>query len=495
MLSYGLTGLRKSLAFLFIAARILSRLSAQSACESAVLLHRQSQIAAALPLYETCLRSDPANVQARSNWGAALAHEGRYTEAIEQDRNALRNAPAAMSDALRLNLALAYYKSGRISEALVEFETLRREQPGNRRVTILLAECRIMLGAPAQAIGLLQPLEAAAPDDLTVAYLLGSALLRNGEVAQGQRLLDRILRNGESAEGHMLLGVTMFQAADYPGAVRELGLAQKLRPDLPTLQSYYGQALLNTGDATAASEAFERELQRNGADFESNLRLGEIHVARKQFDDARPLLERAAQIRPDSAEARDALAAARDRRMQQAPAGDDGPAIGSVAPRFLLARAGSGEPVDLRDLLRNGALVAVFGSYTCPQLRTAAPVLNELSKKFGPRVTFALVYVSEAHGSGAWQSTANEREHIDLPAERTMADKQEHAALCLRKLRIPYQALVDGMDRATEKAYAAWPSRVYVIDRQGRITFQTRLTELEFDGDALASAIAMSLGK
>jgi hypothetical protein len=40
---------------------------------------------------------------------------------------------------------------------------------------------------------------------------------------------------------------------------------------------------------------------------------------------------------------------------------------------------------------------------------------------------------------------------------------------------------VDGLDGAVEAAYNAWPSRAYVIDRNGRIAYSTRLTEQDFD--------------
>ena len=73
-----------------------------------------------------------------------------------------------------------------------------------------------------------------------------------------------------------------------------------------------------------------------------------------------------------------------------------------------------------------------------------------------------------------------EREGIDLPAARNLAEKQEHAALCLRKLSLPFAVVVDGMDAAAEHAYQAWPSRLYLVGRDGKVAFQTRLGELDF---------------
>ena len=100
-----------------------------------------------------------------------------------------------------------------------------------------------------------------------------------------------------------------------------------------------------------------------------------------------------------------------------------------------------------------------------------------------------LVYIREAHGAGSWQSTANQREGIDLPDPATFEQKREYAASCVRKLKIPYVATVDPLDNATEKAYVGWPSRVYLVDKQGRVIFSSLLDELNFDASALGLAL------
>ena len=104
-----------------------------------------------------------------------------------------------------------------------------------------------------------------------------------------------------------------------------------------------------------------------------------------------------------------------------------------------------------------------------------------------------LVYIREAHSTADWRSTRNQGDGTVLPPSRTLGDKRDHARLCLRKLHIPYPALVDGMDRKVETAYAAWPSRAYLIGSGGRILYQTGLSELDFHEDALAAAIAAAL--
>src|SRR5579859_7593090 len=57
--------------------------------------------------YKLVLASFPSISELRSNLGAALAAEGRYSEAIDEYNRALKAKP---SPQVRLNLALAYYK-------------------------------------------------------------------------------------------------------------------------------------------------------------------------------------------------------------------------------------------------------------------------------------------------------------------------------------------------------------------------------------------------
>lgn len=75
----------------------------------------------------------------------------------------------------------------------------------------------------------------------------------------------------------------------------------------------------------------------------------------------------------------------------------------------------------------------------------------------------------------------------------TLADKQERAALGSRKLHLPFPVLVDGMDGGVEKLYNAWPSRAFVIGRDGRVLFSTRLTELDFHAGDMESKLKGAL--
>jgi tetratricopeptide (TPR) repeat protein len=524
--------------------------SSDAAWQRAVQLHQAGDLPAAIEAYLACLRIDPSRFDARSNLGAALAASGRYPEAIEQYRQALASAPPEFAGRLRQNLGLAFYKSGRYGEAAAELASVRQDQGADLKNDLLLADSYLQNGDPAKAAALLSPYETSNPGDKAVAYVLGTALIRSGDIAHGQRVIDLILRDGDSAEARFLLGVTSFAAKDFPGAVKQFASALALKADIPGLHSFYGQALLNTGDANAAADAFRQELARNPNDFDSNLRLGEILLERKAFPDALPLLQKAAQERtqsfpaamavaraelgqheyghaipqlrdviarwPESAAAHALLAdadsaagntadAAGERKLAARlhsaddPDKDGGPKPGDLAPDFTLPglRASGdspGAPTSLKQLRShaNGArpVVLLFGSYTCPNFREQAPAINAVAEKYGKLVPFLLVYIREAHTGDTWESTINQREGIDWQPARTMAEMQQHANSCVRKLKMSFPAVVDGMDGKVEQAYAAWPSRLYVIGKDGRVRYRTLLTEFDFHPDELEAAIA-----
>jgi Flp pilus assembly protein TadD len=242
-------------------------------------LQQAGDLEGAVKNYRDFLITHPNEVAAHSNLGVLLSRLGRFDEAIAEYRKALDLEPG--NAGITLNLGLAYYKSGRIPEAASEFSKARQMAPDNPQIILLLADCQLRMGQNENVIALLQPIERQNPNDLAIAYLLGTALIRENRIAEGQQRVDRILRNGDSAEARFLLGSQMFAAGDFPAAVKQLASAIELNPGLPGLESLYGQALLNTGDPDGAARAFQKELASNPNDFAANLYLAEIFIARK----------------------------------------------------------------------------------------------------------------------------------------------------------------------------------------------------------------------
>ena len=462
---------------------------ADAAQEGRAAPPRTADLENAVRAYREHLARNPGDARARSNLGAALAALGRYEEAIQTYREALGLAPG--DPVIRMNLALAFYKSADIPQAAEELEGLHREQASDLRTTLLLADCRLRLGAYETVVGLLQPLEAADPDNQAVLYMLGMALIRSGRAGEGQSRVERLMQGGDTAAAHYLLGTASFMSREYPRALQDFSKALALDPALPSLRSYYGQALLFTGDPEAAERELRQALAADPNDYEANYYLASILAVRQRAGEARPLAEHALLLRPASEDARKLIADLEQPGGPAAPA-DASPLLGKAAPDVELRRPEGG--TFRLSSLRGQPVVLAFGSYTCPQLRHGAKALNQLHARFGDRVRFLLVYIREAHPQGgSWPSSINEREGISLPEARSEKERVAHAALARQRLTIRYDVTVDGMDGLLESSFGAFPSHAFVIDATGKVTFATALDEESLRPAALEAALEAAL--
>jgi hypothetical protein len=81
---------------------------------------------------------------------------------------------------------------------------------------------------------------------------------------------------------------------------------------------------------------------------------------------------------------------------------------------------------------------------------------------------------------------------VEEPRDR--AERFDVAKRCVSALALrPIPALVDGMDDAVDAAYEAWPDRLYLIDRAGRIAYRSAPGPFGFKPDELADAIDQEL--
>lgn len=267
----------------------------------AVKLHQAGKLTAAIEQYRKVLKAFPESLEARSNLGAALSALGRYGEAIAEYRQALRSSPG--NTALRLNLSLAYFKAEMVPQAIAGLTLLYSENPQDLKVALLLANCHFLMSDYKAVIAVLEPQEARRVSDAGLDYLLGSALIRAGRVAEGQSLADRILRRGDSAEAHLMLGTAFLLAAKMDDAVRELERALALNPKLAMANALIGRARSESGDREGAMKAYRAELAVDLNNYEANFELGVALKEERRIKEALPYLQKAARLRPEAVDA------------------------------------------------------------------------------------------------------------------------------------------------------------------------------------------------
>jgi len=72
---------------------------------------------------------------------------------------------------------------------------------------------------------------------------------------------------------------------------------------------------------------------------------------------------------------------------------------------------------------------------------------------------------------------------------QNIEQRAEVAQACMLRLELMMPTLLDDMDNSTDTAYAAVPERLYVIGRDGRVTFQSEPGPFGFDVSGWQRAI------
>jgi tetratricopeptide (TPR) repeat protein len=268
----------------------------------AIAAQQRGDDATAIAKYQELIKLRPEVVEVRANLGAALAHVGRYDEAIEQYRAALAKLPD--NKGLRLNLALAYYKKGDLKQASEKLDPLHQADPANVQIAALLADCYSRMGHDSDAIAALTPAETAHPDDLNVAWALGSALIRSGKPREGLPHVIMVAERGPSADADFLAAETYLGLSEFEPAMGFANAALKLDPKMKGLYSLSGRIKQYLGDFPGSKADLERALAENPADFDAHVTMAAILNLDRDLDGAELHAKRALEIRPGSPLAR-----------------------------------------------------------------------------------------------------------------------------------------------------------------------------------------------
>lgn len=88
---------------------------------------------------------------------------------------------------------------------------------------------------------------------------------------------------------------------------------------------------------------------------------------------------------------------------------------------------------------------------------------------------------------------SNLRDNVVLTSPRSEEERALVAGACVSKLGIKPPAVLDQFGNATEKAYTAWPDRLYLIDAKGRVAYKSRPGPFGFHADELRGALVRTV--
>ena len=171
----------------------------------------------------------------------------------------------------------------------------------------------------------------------------------------------------------------------------------------------------------------------------------------------------------------------------------EGPSLEQTAPDFTLKTLDGKETVRLGDRIGKQPIVLVFGNFTCGPFRNAYALVDEIAGKFKDEVTFLGVYVREAHPIDGWRMTSNDDVEIAIAQPKTFEERLGVANTCHAKLKMSIPLLVDEIDDRVGNAYSGMPSRLYIIDKSGKIAFKSGRGPFGFKPGELEQSLLMLL--
>ncbi len=105
------------------------------------------------------------------------------------------------------------------------------------------------------------------------------------------------------------------------------------------------------------------------------------------------------------------------------------------------------------------------------------------------------MYIEEAHASDSWQMAVNLEEKVVFASPRSFEDRAGVGATCVKELKVALPMVVDEIANRTERAYTAWPDRLYVLDAEGRIAYKSAAGPFGFKIDPVAHALESLIGR
>ncbi len=84
---------------------------------------------------------------------------------------------------------------------------------------------------------------------------------------------------------------------------------------------------------------------------------------------------------------------------------------------------------------------------------------------------------------------SNLKDKVVFASPRNEDERSSVAGMCVRKLGIEIPAVPDEFGNSTEANYTAWPDRIYVIDRNGKIAYKSKPGPFGFKSEELRVAL------
>ena len=223
------------------------------------LLQQQGELEEAAEEFKTALKCDPAYAEAALSLGQVLINQKRYTAAMVYLQDALKTSPLPdLKAQLQTTLAVAYAESGDSDQAIGTLEQVIKAHPEDAEAHFNLGTVYARQG-PAlgyqEAIANFKEAVRIDPHYDSARYSLAKVLVQLGQFSDAVTYLSDYTHHRPSdAEGFHMLGSAYTGLSQLPKAVAALERARQLKPDDYQIRYDLGSALAKTGKTKEAIE-------------------------------------------------------------------------------------------------------------------------------------------------------------------------------------------------------------------------------------------------
>ncbi|MGD0077610.1 MAG: tetratricopeptide repeat protein [Sedimentisphaerales bacterium] len=228
----------------------------------------QENYVAALTFFQKAKEKNPQDANAWFQLGVCFDELGRWQEAIEADKQAIKIKPGFAE--AHCNLGNAYRELGRYRDAIESYKQAIRIKPD----------------------------DALAHSNLGVAY---GNLGRYQDEIESYKQAIRI--NPDYALAHSNLGVAYGNLGRYQDEIESYKQAIRIKPDLALAHSNLGVAYGKLGRWQDAMESFKQAIRIKPDDADTHYNLGVTYANLNRYQDAIESYKQTVRINPDYAKA------------------------------------------------------------------------------------------------------------------------------------------------------------------------------------------------
>jgi tetratricopeptide (TPR) repeat protein len=251
----------------------------------ALSVQRNQDYKSELNIWSDTVAKSPGNERAHVNLGNAFEQSGRVPEAIAQYETALRIKPDYAEAHNNLGLVLSEI-AGRLPDAIAEYETALRIKPDYAEPLYNLGNT--FLNLPGRLPDAIAQYEAALrikPDLIEAHNNLGKALLNMpGRLPEAVAQFQAVLWiDPDHVNAHSGLGAAFVQEGHLADALAQFKETVRITPEAPEAHNNFGYVLARLGRLPEAIEQYELalRLKPDFTDARNNLELARKTMAQQ----------------------------------------------------------------------------------------------------------------------------------------------------------------------------------------------------------------------